>query len=63
MVGDFISISLYEGQHVIGRLIDVCLLEDIPIAEVCTRDIDYFLLDNGIDKKGRFATYLDKCLY
>ena len=51
MVGDFISISLPEGQHVIGRLINVCLLEDIPIAEVGTRDIDYFLLDNRMEKK------------
>ena len=63
MVGDFIFVSLPEGQHVIGRLINVCLLEDIPIAEVGTRDIDYFLLDNRMEKKNvQIATYLEKFL-
>lgn len=51
MVGDFISVCLPEGEKVIGRLIDVSLLDNIPISEVGTRDSDYFFLDNGTEKK------------
>ena len=34
MVEDFISMCLPEGECVIGRLIDVLLLENDPVAEV-----------------------------
>ena len=40
MVGNFVSVILPEGDHIIGQLIDVCLLEDVPTLEVGMRDGD-----------------------
>ena len=51
MVGDFVVVCLPEGEHILGRLIDVSLLEDVPVPEVGTKDVDYFFLDNGMEKK------------
>ena len=51
MVGDFISVCLPEGKHVIGRLIDVSLLENVPVAEVGSGLSDNYFLDNGMEKK------------
>ena len=51
MVGDFISVCLPEGEHVIGRLIDVSLLENVPVAEVGSGLSDNYFLDNGMEKK------------
>ena len=52
MIGDFISVCLLEGERVIGRLIDILLLENVPVAEVSSEDTDYYILDNaGMEKK------------
>ena len=47
----FISVCFLEGERVIGRLIDLLLLENVPVAEVGSGETDYYFLDNGMEKK------------
>ena len=50
MVGDFVQVCLPAGNDVIGRLINISGLDDIPVTEIGTGNANYFFLDNGTEK-------------